>query len=123
MIRLKDIAARASVSVMTVSKVLRDAPDISAATKPRVRQLAAEAGVASNAGARLFPDWARQGIFARPGPAGAPSPKERLEATGRAVREVEIDREDPPFFTAGSTTEEGEKAALQMLQENPKATA
>jgi LacI family transcriptional regulator len=44
MIRLKDIAARAGVSVMTVSKVLRDAPDISAATKARVRALSEEMG-------------------------------------------------------------------------------
>ena len=44
MIRLKDIAARAGVSVMTVSKVLRDAPDIAAATKVRVRALAEEMG-------------------------------------------------------------------------------
>ncbi|HZO84395.1 MAG TPA: LacI family DNA-binding transcriptional regulator, partial [Verrucomicrobiae bacterium] len=29
MIRLKDIANRAGVSVMTVSKVMRDTPDIS----------------------------------------------------------------------------------------------
>lgn len=44
MVRLKDIAERAGVSVMTVSKVLRDAPDISAATKVRIRQLAEEMG-------------------------------------------------------------------------------
>lgn len=44
MIRLKDIAVRAGVSVMTVSKVLRDAPDISPATKNKVRRLAAEMG-------------------------------------------------------------------------------
>ena len=40
MVRLKDIAAQAGVSVMTVSKALRDAPDISAATKARLRALA-----------------------------------------------------------------------------------
>ena len=44
MVRLKDIAARAGVSVMTVSKVMRDAKDISAATKDRIRALAAEMG-------------------------------------------------------------------------------
>ncbi|HEX4644824.1 MAG TPA: LacI family DNA-binding transcriptional regulator, partial [Verrucomicrobiae bacterium] len=44
MIRLKDIAARAGVSVMTVSKVLRNAPDISDATKSRVRILAQQMG-------------------------------------------------------------------------------
>lgn len=44
MVRLKDIAIAAGVSVMTVSKVLRDAPDISAATKARIRQLAQQMG-------------------------------------------------------------------------------
>lgn len=44
MVRLKDIAVRAGVSVMTVSKVLRDAPDISAATKNRVRRVAEQMG-------------------------------------------------------------------------------
>lgn len=44
MVRLKDIAARAGVSVMTVSKVMRDAKDISGATKERIRALAKEMG-------------------------------------------------------------------------------
>ncbi len=44
MVRLKDVAARAGVSIMTVSKVMRDASDISAATKARVRQLALQMG-------------------------------------------------------------------------------
>ncbi len=49
MVRLKDIAERASVSVMTVSKVLRDAKDISAQTKLRVRKLAEEMGYVPDA--------------------------------------------------------------------------
>ncbi|HEY1170200.1 MAG TPA: LacI family DNA-binding transcriptional regulator [Verrucomicrobiae bacterium] len=44
MVRLKDIAQAAGVSVMTVSKVLRDAPDISAATKVRIRKLSEDMG-------------------------------------------------------------------------------
>lgn len=44
MVRLKDIAAQAGVSVMTVSKCLRDAPDVSAATKARVKLLAQQLG-------------------------------------------------------------------------------
>jgi LacI family transcriptional regulator len=48
MVRLKDIAARAGVSVMTVSKVLRDASDISAATKTRVKLLAQQMGYVPN---------------------------------------------------------------------------
>lgn len=49
MVRLKDIAERANVSVMTVSKVLRDAKDISAETKLRVRKLAEEMGYVPDA--------------------------------------------------------------------------
>ena len=44
MIRLKDIAARAGCSVMTVSKCLRDEPDVSTATTVRIKKLAAEMG-------------------------------------------------------------------------------
>lgn len=57
MVRLKDIALRAGVSVMTVSKVLRDAPDISAATKARIRSLAQEMG--------YVPDSLAQGLRTR----------------------------------------------------------
>lgn len=49
MVRLKDIAERAGVSIMTVSKVLRDAPDISAVTKAKVRALAHEMGYVPHA--------------------------------------------------------------------------
>ncbi len=52
MIRLKDIAARAGVSVMTVSKVLRDAPDISAATKTRVRLISRQMGYVPDSNAQ-----------------------------------------------------------------------
>ena len=54
MVRLKDIAARAGVSVMTVSKVMHDASDISAATKNRVRKLAEQMG--------YVPDSVAQGL-------------------------------------------------------------
>ncbi|MBN2506560.1 MAG: LacI family DNA-binding transcriptional regulator [Verrucomicrobia bacterium] len=54
MVRLKDVAARAGVSLVTVSKVLRDAPDISAPTKIRVRRLAAEMGYVPNSSARCL---------------------------------------------------------------------
>ncbi|MGA0328412.1 MAG: LacI family DNA-binding transcriptional regulator, partial [Limisphaerales bacterium] len=52
MIRLKDIAQAGNVSVMTVSKVMRDAPDISASTKARIRRLADEMGYVPDATAR-----------------------------------------------------------------------
>ena len=52
MIRLKDIAESAGVSVMTVSKALRDEPDISQATKVRIRDIADRAGYVPNNSAR-----------------------------------------------------------------------
>lgn len=57
MVRLKDIALRANVSVMTVSKALRDAADVSEATKIRIRKLAQEMG--------YVPDSAAQGLRTR----------------------------------------------------------
>jgi len=244
MVRLKDIALRAGVSVMTVSKVLRDAPDISDATKVRVRLLAQEMGYMPDSMAqslrnkttKLFgliisaatnPVYARvvmaieeqayelgydvimahslnipereevvirrmlsrrvDGLFIVPvyrleprapiyeellrrrtptvllghrapfcqqfvnvetddlsasytatrhllelghkriafftGSPAVPSAQERLEGYRRALREAQVELEDSLVFNAGSTIEEGEKAALQMLNEAPKATA
>ena len=54
MVRLKDIAERAEVSVMTVSKALRDEPDVSAATKTRIKLLAQQLG--------YVPDSTAQGL-------------------------------------------------------------
>ncbi len=48
MVRLKDIAQRAGVSVMTVSKALRNASDIAAGTKLRIQALAREMGYVPN---------------------------------------------------------------------------
>jgi LacI family transcriptional regulator len=56
-VRLKDIAAQAGVSVMTVSKVMRDAPDISAATKARIKVMAQRMG--------YVPDTMAQGLRTR----------------------------------------------------------
>lgn len=50
-VRLKDIAARAKVSIMTVSKVMRDEPDISNSTKTRVRDIARQMGYVPNSAA------------------------------------------------------------------------
>jgi LacI family transcriptional regulator len=54
MVRLKDIARHAGVSVMTVSKALRDEPDVSAATKLRIKALAQQMG--------YVPDSSAQGL-------------------------------------------------------------
>jgi DNA-binding LacI/PurR family transcriptional regulator len=244
MVRLKDIATRAGVSVMTVSKVMRNAPDISANTKMRIRKLAQEMGYTPDSVAqglrykktKLFglvipaavnPVYARivmaieeqahesgydlliahslnipereemvvrrllsrrvDGLFLAPvyrmepaaaiyeellrrnvptvllghrapfcekfvnvetddisasylitrhliglghrriayftGPPSAPSSQERLEGYRRALREENIPWDDRLIFAAGSTIEEGEKAALQLLNERPSTTA
>jgi LacI family transcriptional regulator len=244
MVRLKDIAAQAGVSIMTVSKVMHDAPDIAAATKIRIRALAEQLGYTPNSAAQGLrnktskllglviptvtnPVFARvlmaieeqahqlgydlifaqslnqperehavirrllsrrvDGLFIAPvyrleetapiyaeltkraiptvvlgqrapfcsgfvnvesddlaasanvtrhllelghkriayfaGPASAPPAQERLEGYRRALREAGIEVEDNLIFTAGNTIEEGEKAALQMLNEAPGATA
>jgi LacI family transcriptional regulator len=54
MVRLKDIARLAGVSVMTVSKALRDEPDVSTATKAKIKQLALQTG--------YVPDSSAQGL-------------------------------------------------------------
>jgi LacI family transcriptional regulator len=57
MVRLKDIAEKAGVSVMTVSKALRDEPDVSATTKARIKLLAEQMG--------YLPDSTAQGLRTR----------------------------------------------------------
>jgi len=57
MVRLKDIAQRAGVSLMTVSKALRDAHDVSVATKARIKVLAQQLG--------YVPDSSAQGLRTR----------------------------------------------------------
>jgi DNA-binding LacI/PurR family transcriptional regulator len=54
MVRLKDLAQLAGVSLMTVSKALRDEPDVSSATKQRVKLLAQQMG--------YVPDSSAQGL-------------------------------------------------------------
>ncbi|WP_222264289.1 LacI family DNA-binding transcriptional regulator [Modestobacter marinus] len=51
---LADVAARAGVSTALVSIVLRDVPGASAATRERVRQVAAEIGDRPDSRARLL---------------------------------------------------------------------
>ena len=54
MVRLKDIAQLSGVSVMTVSKALRDEPDVSAKTKLKIKSLAQQMG--------YVPDSSAQGL-------------------------------------------------------------
>jgi DNA-binding LacI/PurR family transcriptional regulator len=57
MVRLKDIAAQVGVSIMTVSKALRDEPDVSEATKTRIKLVAQQMG--------YVPDSTAQGLRTR----------------------------------------------------------
>jgi LacI family transcriptional regulator len=244
MVRLKDIAAQAGVSVMTVSKSLRGASDISASTKTRVKVLAQQMGYMPDSTAQGLrnrttkllgliiptvanPIFARtlsaieegahewgydlilahslnipereeacirrllsrrvEGLFIAPiyrlspsatiyeelwqrqtptvilghrapfcanffnvetddltgsylitkhllelghrkiaflsGTSGAPWAQERLEGYRRALRESEIELDDRLIFAAGATLEEGEKAAVQMINEAAAMTA
>ncbi|HXF09854.1 MAG TPA: LacI family DNA-binding transcriptional regulator [Desulfuromonadaceae bacterium] len=244
MVRLKDIARYANVSVMTVSKALRDEPDVSANTKNRIKALARQMGYVPDSSAqglrtkttKLFglvipsitnPIFARivfaiedrahelgydvliahthnkpereetcirrllsrrvEGLFISPvyrfeaeariyqdvmtrqtptvllgppapfcrsfpsieleelvasynmtkhllklghkqiayltGPTVAPWAHDRFEGYRRALREAGIELDDKLVFQAGTTIEDGTKAALQMLNEGCKATA
>ncbi len=244
MVRLKDIAQLTGVSVMTVSKALRDEPDVSAATKAKIKKLAHDMGYVPDSSAqglrtkttKLFglviptttnPIYARMvyaieerafelgydvliahtlnkperedvvlrrllsrrvdGLFITPvyryeaeariyqeifnrkvptvllgspapfcknflaieteelvasynatkhliglghkkiayltGPPAAPWAHERFEGYRRALREANLQPDDKLVFQAGSTIEDGTKAALQMLNESAHPTA
>jgi LacI family transcriptional regulator len=52
MVRLVDIATRVGVSVMTVSKALRDKPDVAASTRARIKTAALEMGYVPDSSAQ-----------------------------------------------------------------------
>jgi DNA-binding LacI/PurR family transcriptional regulator len=57
------------------------------------------------------------------GPPAAPWAQERFSGYLRALREAGIAPDDRLVFTAGATIEDGQKAALQMLNEATEASA
>ena len=57
------------------------------------------------------------------GPTAAPWAQERMEGYRRALRDAQIELDDRLIFSAGSSIEEGQKTALQMLNESPQITA
>lgn len=57
------------------------------------------------------------------GPIGSPWAQERLEGYRRALREAQLDFDDGLVFTAGSTIDEGEKTALELINESTPVTA
>lgn len=244
MVRLKDIALRAGVSIMTVSKALRNEPDIAAETKGRIQLLARQLGYVPDSMAQSLrsrktkllglvissttnPVFARMilaleeqcyelgydlvlaqtrnipereeaqirrllarrvdGLFLSPvyrlapnapiyeelkrrgvpvvilghmaafcsqftnvetddisgsynatkhllalghkriafltGPVASPFAQERYEGYRRALREAKLEPDEKLIFHAGTTIDEGEKAATEMLDELPNATA
>src|SRR5437879_6250491 len=127
MVRLKDIAARAGVSMMTVSKALRDGRDVKPATRERIRQLAQEMGYVPDARAQSLRSRTSRlfgvVISSLANPLVAPWAGERLEGYRRALREADLEVDERLVFSAGSTIEDGAKAGLQMLNENCDATA
>ena len=78
---------------------------------------------ASYTAAKHLTDLGHRRIAFLAGPLSAPSAQERLEGHRKAIREAGLETDDRLVFNAGNTIEEGEKAALQLLQENPSATA
>lgn len=57
------------------------------------------------------------------GPSVSPINHERLEGYRRALREADLESDDRLIFEAGVTLEDGAKAAGQLIQEAPQATA
>jgi LacI family transcriptional regulator len=57
------------------------------------------------------------------GPPAAPWTKERFEGHRRALRQAGLDVDEKRVFQAGRTIEDGNKAAMQMIQEAVAVTA
>jgi DNA-binding LacI/PurR family transcriptional regulator len=57
------------------------------------------------------------------GPQAAPWSQERFEGYRRALREANLDVDEKLVFQAGRTLEDGAKAACQLINEAPDATA
>ena len=78
---------------------------------------------ASSAATRHLLDLGHRRIAFLAGPGVAPWAQERLEGYRRALREADLNVDDRRVFSAGATIDEGEKAALQLLQECNDVTA
>jgi LacI family transcriptional regulator len=57
------------------------------------------------------------------GPTASPWAQQRLDGYRHVLREAGLDADDELVFPAGRTVEDGAKAAAQMFNENPSATA
>lgn len=79
--------------------------------------------LASHAAAQHLLALGHKRIAFLAGPLAAPWSQARFEGYRRALREAGMDVDDSLVFQAGSTTEDGVKAASQFLDEECKATA
>lgn len=79
--------------------------------------------VASHTATQHLLDLGHRQITFLAGPSASPSATERLAGYKRALRDAGIDVDDHLVFHAGGTVEEGEKVALQMLNERTQFTA
>jgi DNA-binding LacI/PurR family transcriptional regulator len=57
------------------------------------------------------------------GPAASPAAQERLDGYRHALRDANIESDDRLVFVAGNSIEDGQKTALQMLNEDAHPTA
>jgi DNA-binding LacI/PurR family transcriptional regulator len=73
--------------------------------------------------ARHLIDLGHKKIAFFAGPMTSPTARERLNGYRRALREAGIESNDRLVYAAGSTIQEGQNAALQMLNEAADATA
>lgn len=73
--------------------------------------------------ARHLLDFGHKKIAFFAGPMTSPTALERLNGYRRALREAGIESNDRLVYAAGSTIQEGQNAALQMLHEAAGATA
>ena len=78
---------------------------------------------ASQSATRHLLELGHQHIAFLTGPLAAPWAQARYEGYQRALREAGRQVDDKMVFQAGSTIEDGTKAALQMMNENCRATA
>jgi LacI family transcriptional regulator len=79
--------------------------------------------LASQAGTQHLLKLGHRRIAYLCGPLAATWAQERFEGFRRAMREIGLDVDDRLVFQAGTTVEDGTKAALQMLNESCDATA
>ncbi len=109
--RLKDVAEALGLSINAISKALRDAPDISEATKARVRREAARMGYVPDAAARRLRTGSGGGIGFLAPDLGGPGVVEMLRGVERAAAQTGL----PVAVATAGTQAESEWAGFRRL--------